>query len=93
MITGRDLKEAKEFLEACGQMPSPDSIVTHVKSFCKSDFGGWKTLNYPLWALFRNWNTYNQKEKKELKPKRKCEIHGIDHEGIFCPKCFAPVSE
>ena len=69
MITGRDLKEAKELLDASGTMPSNDSSVGHVKQFCKSDFGGWKTLNYPLWALFRNWNTYNPpfvKEKREI---------------------------
>lgn len=89
LITGRDMKEAKEFLEACGELPSPDSIVSHVRQFCRSDFGGWKTLNYPLWALFRNWNTYNPPPAKaKTTAMVECDVHGVGYPiGGECPEC------
>jgi hypothetical protein len=90
MITKRDMGEAKDLLTANGgEEVDADRITAHMETYLDATWEGWKGLNWPLWGLFRNWNTYAPKVKKSKD--RQCQIHGITYSGNFCPKCYAPV--
>jgi hypothetical protein len=92
MITARDMKDAKDFLIATGgELPDPDTVTAYAKEYLNSAWNGWKELNWPVWGLFRNWNTYAPKVKKSKD--RQCQIHGLTYGGNFCPRCYAPVKE
>ena len=88
-ITSRDMKEAKDFLIAGGgEIPDPDTVVTFAKNFFQSTFHGWHEQNFPLWGLFRNWNTFAPKQSRPRLKVKKCQIHGLEYDSPFCPQCF-----
>ena len=98
-ITGRDLKEAKDFLIAGGgEMPDPDTVVSYAKNYFASTFEAWRDQNYPLWGLFRNWNAFAPKPEK-TRPRAAAMISCPDHpDQVYavnekCPKCYQPVKE
>jgi len=87
------MKEAKDFLIASGgEIPDPDMVVAYAKSYFNSNFQGWQEQNYPIWGLWRNWNTFAPRHSKHLK--KRCAIHEVeDYDTGFCPKCVEPVKE
>jgi len=99
-ITARDMKEAKDFLVANGgEIPDPDTIISFAKNYFSSNFQGWQEQNYPLWGLWRNWNSFAPKQArpKKAKPNKtivmiRCSDCGSEHNSdTVCPKCFEPV--
>jgi hypothetical protein len=57
-ITGRDMREAKEFLSGNLDTPPSDELKNRLNRFMASDFDAWKEQDYPLWALFKHWGRY-----------------------------------
>lgn len=75
--TGRDLREAKEFL-AMNEIPDGKVFEKYLNNFLNSNYEGWVHLNHPAWALFKHWNTFAPKPEKKPLPKL-----------IYCEKCNA----
>jgi hypothetical protein len=92
--TGRDLKEAKEFLamndDIFDELPE---FQEHAQEYLKSTFDGWRTLGYPCWGLLRHYNTYAPKKIKEQVRRVQmisCPDCQTNHEATKqCPKCYA----
>lgn len=81
-ITGRDMKEAKEFLAGnFGEFPPEDECKQRLARFMQTSFDGWKEQDYPLWALLKHWGRYASPRivEKRWNGLRQCDKCGEIH--------------
>jgi hypothetical protein len=63
IITGRDLKSAKEVTDLNDWEELLSVIEPCFQSFIQSDFDGWREQGHPAWGLFTQWGRYLPKTK------------------------------
>ena len=76
-ITGRDMRAAKELVDANDWQELLVELEPRFARFMASDFSGWKDANYPAWGLFTQWNRY-------MGP-----VSTSTRQWLWCAKCMA----
>jgi hypothetical protein len=89
---GRDLRAAKQWLELNPlDEIDPSDFQTEAQAYLQSKFEGAVDRNHPCYLFLDYYGSWTKK-KREMRTatKRKCQIHKIEFDGNFCPKCYAP---
>ena len=89
-MTGRDRKEAKDWLELNVDLPSEDDACGRMGRYLQDEFDGWKQQDWPIWGLLRHWGRYApprvriRAEARQFNPSvfcSRCEkVHRVDEE-------------
>jgi len=77
--TSRDLREAKEWLQV-NEWEEGDisELSPRFDRFMRSDFEGWKEMDYPIWAFLKHYGRYA--EPRIAKKAKAVEM-------LYCEKC------
>lgn len=80
-MTGRDKREAKEWLEVNLDLPSEAEARDRMGRYLQDEFDGWKQHDWPIWGLLRHWGRY---AAPRVRPER---IRTEFNPTVFCSRC------